>query len=196
MAKETLLSTVDPSEVVDLGEEINIPNFQIDETYGIIVDEYNATLVERKIASRTGKEADGVNEGKVIRYISWTPVKAYIYGRDIFGALENYSKYVTAKKISELNKCTNFNEVKQIYLDTQSTIRQALESSQFADDIKQKAILVSEIEELKGMLNDARKVFGEVAELRQLVKDSRKIIVSDMENKPKQHRTPKEKEEE
>lgn len=195
MAKETLLSTVDPSKVVDLGEEINIPNFQIDETYGIVLDEFDSTLVERKIAHRTGKEADGVNEGKVIRYIAWTPVKAHIYGRDIFGALENYSKYVTAKKISELKKCTNFNEVKQIYLDTQSTIRQALESSQLADDIKQKATLVREIEEVKGMMSDARKVFGEIAELRQLVKDSRKIIVSDMENKPKQHRIPKEKEE-
>lgn len=195
MAKINLASTVREEDIVDSNEEVGSPNFMIDDTYGCSGGYGDYALVERKVALRTGKPEDGENFGKVIRYIRWDTVQPHSYGKTPFDIFNNYAEYINLKKFKQLNKSSDFNELKQIYLDTQSTIRQALKSSQLADDIKQKASLVSEIEEIKGMLSDARKVFGEVTELRQLVKDSRKIIVSDMENKPKQHRTPKEKEE-
>lgn len=186
MAKETLASTVDPSEIVDLGEEVNIPNYLIDETYGVLLDEYGSTLVERKISYRTGKESDGENEGKVIQYISWTPVKTHIYGRTIFDAFDNYAKYVTGRKMKELNRCTNFDEVKQIYLDTQSTIRKALKSTEFTSDVKTQATLIDEIAELKAKLKEVNGVLAEADELRDLIKSKRRIIIGETE--PKKHR--------
>ena len=186
MAKETLASTVRPEDIIISNEEINIPNYLIDDDYGILIDEYNATLVERKITYRTGKESDGENEGKVIQYISWMPVKTHIYSRDIFGAIENYSKYVTCSKMKKLHKCTDFNAVKQIYLDTQSTIRNAMKSTQFSSDIVEHGTLINEIAELKSKLKAINDVLAEADELREMVKEKRRIVIAETE--PKKHR--------
>ena len=183
MAKETLASSVDPSEIITSTEEVNPPNYLIDETLGIVVDEYDSTLVERKIALRTGKESDGENEGKVIQYIAWTPVKTHTYGRNIFGALENYAKYVTGTKMKQLKKSTNFDEVKQIYLDTQETIRQAMKSTQFSSDIVEHGALINEIAELKTKLKEVNDVLAEADELRDLIKSKRRIIMGETESK-------------
>ena len=186
MAKETLASQVRTEDIIISNEEINIPNYLIDDEYGILIDEYNSTLVERKIAHRTGKETDGENEGKVIQYIAWTPVKTHTYGRNIFGALENYAKYVTGTKMKQLKKSTNFDEVKQIYLDTQSAIRKAMKSTQFSSDIVEHGTLIDEITELKAKLKEVNDVLAEADELRDLIKSKRKIIMGETE--PKKHR--------
>lgn len=186
MAKETLASQVRPEDIIISNEEINIPNYLIDDEYGILIDEYSSTLVERKISYRTGKESDGENEGKVIQYIAWTPVKTHTYGRNIFGALENYAKYVTGTKMKQLKKSTNFDEVKQIYLDTQSTIRKAMKSTQFSSDIVEHGTLIDEIVELKAKLKEVEDVLAEADELRDLIKSKRRIIVG--ETTEKKHR--------
>jgi len=192
MAKETLASQVRTEDIIISNEEINIPNYLIDDEYGILIDEYNSTLVERKIAHRTGKETDGENEGKVIQYIAWTPVKTHTYGRNIFGALENYAKYVTGTKMKQLKKSTNFDDVKQIYLDTQSTIRKAMKSTQFSSDIVEHGTLIDEITELKAKLKSINDVLKDADELRELIKEKRRIVISETE--PKKHRTKKEEE--
>ena len=184
MAKETLASKVSPEEIVISNEEVNPPNMLIDDTYGVIGDEFDYQLVEKKVAYRTGKSEDGENEGKVIQYIAWTPVKTHIYGRTPFAILENYSKYIVGNKFKKLHKAS-FDDVKQIYLDTQATIRQALKSSQFTDDIKQQGTLIDEIELLKSKLKQVNDILEEADELRELIKSKRKIIMSD---EPKQRR--------
>ena len=186
MAKETLASTVDPSEIVDLGEEVNVPNYLIDDTYGILLDEYGSTLVERKISYRTGKDEDGINEGKVIQYISWMPVKTHIYGKNVFDAFENYSHYTTGKALKQLKKCADFNAVKQIYLDTQATIREAMKSTKFSSDIVEYGTLINEIAELKSKFKAINNVLAEADELREMVKEKRKIVIAETE--PKKHR--------
>lgn len=183
MAKETLASTVNEEDIVDLGEEENAPNFLIDENYGGLGRYGDIALVERKIAYRTGKAEDGINEGKVIRYIKWTNVEPHTYGRTIFDVLNNYDKYVSHIKFKQLNKSQNFDDVKQIYLDTQSTIRQALKSSQFTDDIKQQGTLIDEIELLKSKLKKVDSILAEADELHELIKNKRKIVINDTESK-------------
>ena len=183
MAKETLASTVNEEDIVDLGEEENAPNFLIDENYGGLGRYGDIALVERKVAYRTGKPEDGVNEGKVIRYIKWTNVEPHTYGRTIFDVLNNYDKYVSHIKFKQLNKSQNFDDVKQIYLDTQSTIRQALKSSQFTDDIKQQGTLIDEIELLKSKLKKVDSILAEADELHELIKNKRKIVINDTESK-------------
>ena len=192
MARETLASTVDESEIVDLGEEINIPNYMIDENFAIIGDEFGYTLVERRISHRTGKEKDGKNEGKIIKYVEWKPTKTQIYSGTIFGIFDNYANYVNGNKFKKLKKSTNFEEVRQIYIDTQKVVREAMKSSQFTDDIKTQGTLINEITELKRKLDSINKVLQEADELRELIKTKRRIIIGETE--PKKHRTPKEEE--
>ena len=186
MAKQTLADTVDESEIVDLGEEVNQPNFMIDDECGISGGYGDYALVQRKIAHRTGKEEDGVNNGKVIRYVTWVTVQPHSYGRTPFDILNNYMEYISLQKFKKLNKSNNFNDVKQIYLDTKQTIRDCLKSSQFADDIKHQGALVDEIVQLKDELKRIKSILSEADELHELIKDKRRIIISDTE--PKKHR--------
>lgn len=194
MAKETLASTVDEKDIVDLGE-VGTVNYMIDENYAITGDEYDYALVEKKVAYKTGKKEDGVNEGKVIKYTTWQTVKTHIYSNTPFGVLENYAKYIVGNKFKKLNRSNNFDDVRQIYLDTQATIRKALESSQFTDDINQKGKLVDEIVELKAELKKVRAILKEADELHELVKAKRKIVIDDTEPKKPKFKKAKEEEE-
>lgn len=194
MAKQkgvkSLAETVNSDEIIISDEEVGTVNFMIDDTYAIQGSYGDYALVERKIKYRTGKEEDGINNGKVIQYIGWDTVQPHSYGRTPFDILKNYADYINLKKFKQLNKSSNFDDVKQIYLDTQNTIKQSLKSSQFTDDIKQQATLVNEIAELKSKLSEINKVFEEADELRELIKSKRKIIITDTE--PKKHRIKKE----
>lgn len=186
MAKQTLADTVDESEIVDLNEEVNAPNFLIDDEYGIQGSYGDYALTQRKIAHRTGKEEDGVNNGKIIKYITWVTVQPHSYGRTPFDILENYMNYVSLQKFKKLNKSNNFNDVKRIYIDTQQTVRDCLKSTQFTQDIKQQGTLINEINQLKEELKKVRAILTEADELRELIKDKRRIIVGETE--PKKHR--------
>ena len=100
--------------------------------------------------------------------------------------LENYANYINLKKFKQLNKSQNFDDVKQIYLDTQSTIRKAMKSTQFTSDIIEHGTLINEISELKAKLKAINDVFKDADELRELIKDKRRIIIAETE--PKKHR--------
>jgi len=54
--KKSLAELTDPSEIIETDEEVNPPNLLIDSNYGITADAYNYTLVNKKVAYRTGKE--------------------------------------------------------------------------------------------------------------------------------------------
>lgn len=185
MAKETLASTVE-LELVITDEEVNSPNYLIDETYGISGGYGDFALVERKIKKRTGTVADGENFGKQIQYVGWDVVRPHGYGRTIFDILENYAEHINLKKFKQLNKCNDFNAVKQIYLDTQSTIRNAMKSTQFSSDIIEHGTLINEIAELKAKLKAINNVLAEADELREMVKEKRRIVIQETE--PKKHR--------
>jgi len=194
MAKQTLADTVDESEIIDLTqtEEVNVPNILIDDNYGIQGRYGDYSLLERVISLRTGKEEDGVNNGKVIRYISWNVVTPHSYGRTIFDVLRNYSEYSNLTKIKALKKCKDFEVVENIYKSTNTTINKFL--STYTNITKEQstiAELIDMINKLKSEVATAKSVFVEVDELRELVKTKRKIVVGD---EPKKHRTKKEEE--
>lgn len=183
---KSLSESVDASEIVITDEEMGTVNFMIDDDYGCTGGYGDYQLVERKVAYRTGKPEDSENEGKVIQYIKWEVVTPHSYGRTIFDILNNYAEYINLKKFKKLNKCSNFDEVKQIYLDTQSTIRKALKSTEFTSDVKTQATLIDEIAELKDKLKEVNDVLVEADELRDLIKSKRRIIVG--ETTEKKHR--------
>ena len=182
MAKETL----NELEIVITDIETSPPNYLIDNEFGISGGYGDYSLVKRKIKTKTGTKEDGVNEGKTIQYIGWDTVSPHSYGRTIFDILNNYAEYINLKKFKQLNKCTNFDEVKQIYLDTQSTVRKAMKSTQFSSDVRTQATLIDEIAELKAKLKEVNDVLAEADELRDLIKSKRRIIIGETE--PKKHR--------
>lgn len=188
MAKETL----NELEIVITDIETSPPNYLIDNEFGISGGYGDYSLVKRKIKTKTGTKEDGVNEGKTIQYIGWDTVSPHSYGRTIFDILNNYAEYINLKKFKQLNKSQNFDDVKQIYLDTQSTIRKAMKSTQFSSDIVEHGTLINEIAELKAKLKSINDVLKDADELRELIKEKRRIVISETE--PKKHRTKKEEE--
>ena len=183
---KSLSESVDASEIVVTEEEMGTVNFMIDDDYACSGNYGDYSLVERKIAYRTGKQEDGENEGKVIQYIKWEVVSPHSYGRTPFAILENYAEYINLKKFKKLNKEKDFDAVKQIYLDTQSTIRKKMKSTQFTSDIVEHGTLIDEIAELKAKLKEVNDVLAEADELRDLIKSKRRIIIGETE--PKKHR--------
>ena len=190
--KQSLAETVDEEDIIIDDGISSEPNILIDDNFGIRGNYGDYSLVERKIAYRTGKPEDGENEGKVIQYIKWEVVSPHSYGKTPFAILENYGEYINLKKFKKLNKEKDFDSVKQIYLDTQSTIRKAMKSTQFSSDIVEHGTLINEIAELKAKLKSINDVLKDADELRELIKEKRRIVISETE--PKKHRTKKEEE--
>ena len=188
MAKETL----NELEVIVTDIEVSPPNYLIDDEFGISGGYGDFALVKRKVKTRKGTKEDGENEGKTIQYIGWDVVTPHGYGRTPFDILDNYAEYINLRKFKQLKKSINFDDVKQIYLDTQATIRNAMKSTQFTSDIIEHGTLINEIAELKAKLKAINDVFKDADELRELIKDKRKIIIGETE--PKKHRTKKEEE--
>lgn len=190
MAVKRLTDGVDENDIVDLTdvEELNAPNILIDEEYGITGKYTDYAVVQRKIAHRTGKEEDGENEGKVIRYIKWDDIN---YSNTIFGCLTNYCTYVNLSKTKTLNKCKDFAKIELIYQSTKDTIDKFLSNYNMTDEQSELTKLLDNITLLNMKLEDAKKVFSSVEELRELVKEKRKIVINDTE--PKKHRVKEEK---
>ena len=190
---KSLADSVPESEIINLGEEINPPNILIDDNFGINGMFGDYALVKKGTSYRTGKEEDGINQGKVIRYTKWAVVETWCYGSTIFDILKNYTKYNNLCKTKALKKCKDFNEIEKIYIETNNTINNFL--SNYTDMNKKQSSmseLINSMNVLKKKLDEANKVLEEVDDLHELVKKKRRIIVKDTE--PTKHRNKKEKE--
>ena len=187
--KTPLSETVDESEIIDLGEELNQPNIMITDGYGVRGVYMDYALVELKTAHRTGKSEDGEYEGKVIRYKRWDDIN---YSATIFGCLKNYCEYVNLTKIKTLKKCKDFSEIEAIFKETNNTINKFLSHYDLTKEQTQSAKLIDTINMLEDKIKNANKIFKAVDDLHELVKEKRKIVIGDTE--PKKHRMLKEEE--
>ena len=187
--KQTLAEMVDEAEIVISDEVMSEPNLLITDDFGISGNYGDYSLVQRKTAHRTGKEDDGENCGKVIRYTKWEDVN---YAPTVFKCLQNYFDYVNLSKFKQLKFEPNFNKVEEIYESTQSDIRKCLKQISLSKSTTLCGELVDEIDRLRLELNEARAVIKEINDFREEFKKSRQIVIKDTE--PKKHRTPKEKE--
>ena len=187
--KQTLADMVDESEIIISDEVVSEPNLMITEDYGISGGYRDYALVQRKIAHRTGKEEDGENCGKVIRYTKWEDVN---YAPTIFKCLQNYFDYVNLSKFKQLKFEQNFDKVREIYESTQSDIKKCLKDISLSKATTLCGELIDEIDKLKSELDESRAVIKEINDFREEFKKSRQILIKDTE--PKKHRIPKEKE--
>lgn len=194
MAKQTLADTVDESEIVDLGEVENEPNILIDDDFGITGKYLDYALVQRKVAHKTGKEEDGINNGKVIRYTKWEDCK---YSGDIFGCLRMYQKISNLNKISKLKSCKDFKVIEDIFKSTDDTINKFFKGyGDMSNQQQEMAGLIDMVNLLKLRIKESNKVFDAVQELHELVKAKRKIVINDTEPKKVRYKQAKEEEEE
>jgi len=185
----SLAETVDESEIVDLGEELNIPNIGITSEFGIAGKYGDFALVQKKISHRTGTEEDGVNNGKVIRYRTWMEVNPFTYGKTVFDMFDNYFRYTTLYKIKKL-KFAGIEECKKIYTDVKNEIYKAIKGNKIDNQVKEYCDLLDEISKLKVKVQEAYAVIDEADKLKELIRTKRAIIINDTE--PKKHREKKE----
>lgn len=123
MAKLSLKDTVHEREIVISNEVRNTPNFIIDEDYGIVGKYLDYALVRRKVAHRRGKEEDGENNGKVIRYTNWEELS---YSSTIEGALLSYARRKELEDFTMLSQCTDINKLTEIRSNIESNINKVL----------------------------------------------------------------------
>ena len=181
--KKNLASEVDESEIIISDEVLNPPNILINDDFGISTGTCDYALVERKVAHRTGKEEDGKNCGKVIRYTRWDDVN---YGRTPFKCLENYFEYANLTKTKQLKMEKDFNKIADIYKETQNEVVTFMRQLDLSKQTVETGTLMDEIYEMKDKLRQINKVLEEADELHELIKDKRRIIINDTE--PKKHR--------
>lgn len=180
---KSLAETVDESEIVDLGEEVNPPNILIDNDYGVSGKVGDYALVKKKICHRTGKAEDNEYEGKVIRYVSWEDVN---YNSTIFGVFRNYLNVVSLSEIKKLNKCTEWQKIADIYNEILLTIRKCVNSTELPNSLKYNCDNYDNIQKLLTELNKVQDTLDKADELMALIKEKRRIIVDNTE--PKKHR--------
>ena len=195
MAVKRLTDGVDEKDIIDLTdvEELNEPNILIDEEFGITGKYSDYAVVQRKVAHRTGKEEDGVNKDKVIRYIRWEDCK---YSSTISGCLEIYKRTSNLNKISKLKKCRDFAVIESILKETNDVVDNFLKNhNDLNSQQTQIADMMDIIDGFRLKIKEANKVFTLVSELHELVKAKRKIVIDDTEPKKPKFKKVKEEEE-
>jgi hypothetical protein len=192
--KQSLAETIDPSKIVDTGEEGgDIPFFLIDNTYGVSADKYGFNLVERKKMTRAVKDDKGNITGGEIYYM-WQFSKS---ANEFEDTLIAYAKLTERKLMSKLVKCQDFRELVKIRLQIQRTINNSFKIDGINKDLLSACNTIQGHEELKIKIEEVNKLADTAEEtfnnFIEDVKEKRKIIVQEMP-KEKKHRTPKESE--
>lgn len=182
----SLTDGVNPDDIVDSDEEVGSPNFMIDDTYGVTSGYGDYSLVERKVAHRMGKVEDGVNNGKVIRYIKWDVCPPFAYGSTVFEILRNYSKTVSLAKFKKMEKVTDFKQVEQIYKDIQTTIDKCLKDINLSQTTKDNCDALNEIAKMKHTIKQMYDLLENAKELHEEIKGKHRLSMK--EGEPKKHR--------
>ena len=188
MAKISLKDSVKEEEIIDLEEEINVPNILLEGSpesgYGITGGYGDYSLVEKKIAYRSVKEEDNVDKKyKVIKYATWVDCPSY--NSTLLECVNSWINKRNLTKIKALKKA-NFSEVEKIYNYTRQVVKKAMESLSFSDNAKSSAVAIDNYNTILKETEDIKSIIKEANQLHELIKEKRKILIADTE--PKKHR--------
>jgi hypothetical protein len=178
-----------PTVITD-NEEGTIPYFVLDNEWGVSCDERQEILVRKRIANRTIKDEEG-NDDHIEQYFMWDSVS---YCNSFTHIIQCYYERASRIEKKKLQKTTNFDDIKNIYIDVNKKISQALSS----DGVNKEFMSIASIlddkaklkEELVSLKEKKEKVEKETDKLLQLIKDKTSIIISRTE--PTKHRVKKE----
>ena len=194
MAKVNLKDTVPDSEIIRLGEITSEPKYKFpDGKFGITGKYKDYSLVEKRIAYRTGKENDGANCGKVIEYETWEDYPCYV--STLEGIFKSYASILNLTEFKAMKVNSSIGELVAIHKSTHDKINKALCGlDNFVTDTKEeicnladtKQKLLVEINELKAIKSNMSNMIASIDKMYAEIKEKRKIIVD--VDKPKKHR--------
>lgn len=196
---KSLKETVSDNEIVRLGEIRNRPDYPFpDNEYGIAGKYKDYSLVNKRIAYRTGTVEDGVNVGKIIEYEVWEDYPCYV--STLEGIFKSYAKILNLTEFKTKKMNGEIAELVAIHRNTNEIINKALggiddfmnqEQGEICSLADTKQRLLSEISELKKIKESFVTIIKDVDNMYNEIKDKRKIIVDI--DKPKSHKIKEEK---
>lgn len=181
--KKSLLETTDLPIIETDIEEGLIPYFLIEDEWGINCDERNEILVRKRIASRTIKDENDV-EDHIEQYVVW---EAETYSNTFTHTIECYISKKDREEKSKLIKSKDYKDLISIQNEIKSNISKALEFNGINKEFLSITSILDErakIEEELKLLREAKKQIEiETDKLLQLIKEKRSIIISNTEQK-------------
>lgn len=188
--KKSLLETTDLPIIETDIEEGLIPYFLIEDDWGINCDERNEILVRKRIASRTIKDENDV-EDHIEQYVVW---EAETYSNTFTHTIECYINKKNKEEKSKLIKSKDYKELISIQNEIKSNISKALDFNGINKEFLSITSILDERakieEELKLLRETKKQIEIETDKLLQLIKEKRSIIISNTEQK--KHRIKKE----
>lgn len=181
--KKSLLETTDLPIIETDIEEGLIPYFLIEDEWGVNCDERNEILVRKRIASRTIKDENDV-EDHIEQYVVW---EAETYSNTFTHTIECYISKKNKEEKSKLIKSKDYKDLISIQNEIKSNISKALEFNGINKEFLSITSILDErakIEEELKLLREAKKQIEiETDKLLQLIKEKRSIIISNTEQK-------------
>lgn len=181
--KKSLLETTDLPIIETDIEEGLIPYFLIEDEWGINCDERNEILVRKRIASRTIKDENDV-ENHIEQYVVW---EAETYSNTFTHTIECYINKKDKGEKSKLIKSKDYKDLISIQNEIKSNISKALDFNGINKEFLSITSILderAEIEEELKLLREAKKQIEiETDKLLQLIKEKRSIIISNTEQK-------------
>lgn len=181
--KKSLLETTDLPIIETDIEEGLIPYFLIEDEWGINCDERNEILVRKRIASRTIKDENDV-EDHIEQYVVW---EAETYSNTFTHTIECYISKKDREEKSKLIKSKDYKDLISIQNEIKSNISKALEFNGINKEFLSITSILDERakieEELKLLREIKKQIEIETDKLLQLIKEKRSIIISNTEQK-------------
>lgn len=181
--KKSLLETTDLPIIETDIEEGLIPYFLIEDEWGINCDERNEILVRKRIASRTIKDENDV-EDHIEQYAVW---EAETYSNTFTHTIECYINKKGKEKKSKLIKSKDYKDLISIQNEIKSNISKALDFNGINKEFLSITSILDERakieEELKLLRETKKQIEIETDKLLQLIKEKRSIIISNTEQK-------------
>lgn len=186
--KLSLLDTTPPEDIIYTDEETGImPFFLIEDDWGIACDQYCYKLVNKKQASKTGKEENGEDPEKVYSYFRWDDIK---YASNIEGIIDCYigvkEKLLHAQYIKQKDVQTLIN----IRLQIKAIIEKAFGVDALTEQIKVASGLVESSQKLKSKIDTVKENLHEVVDVKnKTIEEIKKVKMAFMDReRPKTHR--------
>ena len=186
--KQSLKDKLNESLIIKTDEEIgDIPFWLIDENYGVSVDKYGYSLVEKKEMTRGVKDDAGNIVGGET-YYTWQFCKSASSFED---GLLAYTRVTERKLMSKLVKCQDFRMLVAIRLQIQKTINNSFKINGINSELLDACNTIQGHEDLKIKIAEVNKLADDTTEqfndLIDTIKEKRKIIVQEMP-KEKKHK--------
>lgn len=186
--KLSLLDTTPPEDIIYTDEEAGImPFFLIEDDWGIACDQYCYKLVNKKQASKTGKEENGEDPEKVYSYYRWDDIK---YASDEVGILDCYVDVKKKLKYAQYIKEKDIQAIINVNLEIKAIIEKAFSVDIITKQTEEVCDIFEVSQKLKSKIDKVKENLHEVVDVKnKTIQEIKAVKMSFMEReRPKTHR--------